>query len=241
MATSCGGRTWRPASRSPLPSSPAAARRLRDHPPRRGRLPRAPSRGPPPGRRRAPRGALPGGALRPPPGDRRGGVAGRRLPAHRAPHREAAADPAHGAADQRDAVVSGEPMLRRDPVRVSGQGRAGRSLRGLRGGGDACRRAARPGSRGPRARHGRRARERRGREARRARPRAASAGGPGVLADGVDVRLAVSRLRRRYCWRVDAVEGRPGYRLQGWPFRFTRSRSSAAAGRTPSADRDPVT
>ena len=44
----------------------------------------------------------------------------------------------------------------------------------------------------------------------------------GILTDSVDVHLAVEKLRRRYGWRVDAIEGRPGYRLMAWPFRFGR-------------------
>jgi len=31
----------------------------------------------------------------------------------------------------------------------------------------------------------------------------------GILADPIDVHLAVGKLRRRYGWRVAAVEGRP--------------------------------
>ena len=45
-----------------------------------------------------------------------------------------------------------------------------------------------------------------------------------VLADSVDVHLAVEKLRRRHGWVVGAVEGLPGYRLEAWPHRFTRSR-----------------
>lgn len=45
----------------------------------------------------------------------------------------------------------------------------------------------------------------------------------GILADHVEVHLAVSKLRRRYGWRVDAVEGQTGYRLKAWPFRFARN------------------
>lgn len=44
----------------------------------------------------------------------------------------------------------------------------------------------------------------------------------GILADNVGVYLAVDKLRRRYGWKVDAVEGRTGYRLEAWPFRFHR-------------------
>jgi hypothetical protein len=44
----------------------------------------------------------------------------------------------------------------------------------------------------------------------------------GILADHVDVHLAVSKLRRRYGWQVTAAEGRPGYSLTAWPFRFKR-------------------
>ncbi len=44
----------------------------------------------------------------------------------------------------------------------------------------------------------------------------------GILADHIDVHLAVDKLRRRYGWAVEAVEGRPGYRLESWPFRFHR-------------------
>lgn len=43
----------------------------------------------------------------------------------------------------------------------------------------------------------------------------------GILADHVEVHAAVAILRRRYAWEVDAVEGRPGYRLEDWPFRVT--------------------
>ena len=43
-----------------------------------------------------------------------------------------------------------------------------------------------------------------------------------ILSDSVDVHLAVEKLRRRYGWRVAAIEGRSGYRLAAWPFRFTR-------------------
>ena len=46
----------------------------------------------------------------------------------------------------------------------------------------------------------------------------------GILADSVDVHLAVAKLRRRYGWRVVAIEGRAGYRLVEWPYRFTRAR-----------------
>jgi len=46
----------------------------------------------------------------------------------------------------------------------------------------------------------------------------------GILADSVDVHLAVEKLRRRYGWQVAALEGRPGYRLAAWPFRFRRRR-----------------
>lgn len=44
----------------------------------------------------------------------------------------------------------------------------------------------------------------------------------GILADHLDAHQAVGKLRRRYGWRVDAIEGRPGYRLRAWPFRFSR-------------------
>ena len=44
----------------------------------------------------------------------------------------------------------------------------------------------------------------------------------GVLADHVDVHKQVEKLRRRYGWSVDAIEGRAGYRLFRWPFRFSR-------------------
>ena len=47
----------------------------------------------------------------------------------------------------------------------------------------------------------------------------------GILAGSVDVHLAVEKLRRRYGWKVAAVEGRPGYRLAAWPYRFRRSQS----------------
>ncbi len=46
----------------------------------------------------------------------------------------------------------------------------------------------------------------------------------GILADHLDVHNAVDKLRRRYGWRVDALEGLPGYTLRSWPFRFTRRR-----------------
>ena len=46
----------------------------------------------------------------------------------------------------------------------------------------------------------------------------------GILADSVDVHLAVEKLRRRHGWVVWAVEGLPGYRLEAWPHRFTRAR-----------------
>ena len=46
----------------------------------------------------------------------------------------------------------------------------------------------------------------------------------GILAGSVDVHLAVEKLRRRHRWVVGAVEGLPGYRLEAWPHRFTRSR-----------------
>ncbi len=46
----------------------------------------------------------------------------------------------------------------------------------------------------------------------------------GILADHIDVHLAVEKLRRRHGWRVVAVEGRPGYRLKAWPFSFPRRR-----------------
>ena len=46
----------------------------------------------------------------------------------------------------------------------------------------------------------------------------------GILTTNVDVHQAVEKLRRRYSWRVDATAGEPGYRLQEWPFRFTRRR-----------------
>ena len=46
----------------------------------------------------------------------------------------------------------------------------------------------------------------------------------GILADSVDVHLAVEKLRRRHGWVVGAVEGLPGYRLEAWPHRFTRRR-----------------
>jgi putative addiction module component (TIGR02574 family) len=45
----------------------------------------------------------------------------------------------------------------------------------------------------------------------------------GILADSVDVHRAVEKLRR-HGWVVGAVEGRPGYRLEAWPNRFTRRR-----------------
>lgn len=49
----------------------------------------------------------------------------------------------------------------------------------------------------------------------------------GILADHVDVHVAVEKLRRRYGWSVGAVEGRAGYRLEAWPFRFSRGRRRA--------------
>jgi len=45
-----------------------------------------------------------------------------------------------------------------------------------------------------------------------------------ILADHADIHLAVEKLRRRYSWRVETEEGRPGYRLDEWPFRFRRRR-----------------
>lgn len=51
----------------------------------------------------------------------------------------------------------------------------------------------------------------------------------GILADSVDVHLAVEKLRRRYGWQVAASEGRPGYELTAWPFRFTRNRGRRCA------------
>jgi hypothetical protein len=52
----------------------------------------------------------------------------------------------------------------------------------------------------------------------------------GILADSVDVHLAVEKLRRRHGWVVGAVEGLPGYRLETWPHRFTRSRRKPGPG-----------
>ena len=52
----------------------------------------------------------------------------------------------------------------------------------------------------------------------------------GILAGSVDVHLAVEKLRRRYGWAVAAVEGLPGYRLESWPHRFTRSRRRPGPG-----------
>ena len=46
----------------------------------------------------------------------------------------------------------------------------------------------------------------------------------GILADHIEVHLAVDKLRRRHTWRVTAVEGQPGYCLSAWPFRFSRGR-----------------
>ena len=46
----------------------------------------------------------------------------------------------------------------------------------------------------------------------------------GILADHIDVHMAVDKLRRRYAWRIGAIEGRAGYRLEEWPFSFTRRR-----------------
>ncbi len=46
----------------------------------------------------------------------------------------------------------------------------------------------------------------------------------GIIADHIDVHLAVAKLRRRYGWSVDAVEGLAGYRLAAWPFRLKRHR-----------------
>ena len=51
----------------------------------------------------------------------------------------------------------------------------------------------------------------------------------GILADSVDVHLAVEKLRRRYGWRIAATEGRPGYQLRAWPFRFRRNRGQRCA------------
>lgn len=44
----------------------------------------------------------------------------------------------------------------------------------------------------------------------------------GILADHVDVHLAIAKLRRRYGWLVDAIEGEAGYGLRRWPYRFRR-------------------
>lgn len=44
----------------------------------------------------------------------------------------------------------------------------------------------------------------------------------GILADSIDVHLAVKKHRRRYRWHVDALPGRPGYCLKEWPYRFRR-------------------
>lgn len=46
----------------------------------------------------------------------------------------------------------------------------------------------------------------------------------GIFPDHVYVHPAVEKLRRRYGWRVAAVETRPRYRLAAWPFRFRRTR-----------------
>gem|GEM_PF-1736552 len=44
----------------------------------------------------------------------------------------------------------------------------------------------------------------------------------GILADHIAVHVAVDKLRRRYAWQVIAIEGRTGYHLEEWPFRFAR-------------------
>jgi hypothetical protein len=53
----------------------------------------------------------------------------------------------------------------------------------------------------------------------------------GILADSVDVHLAVEKLRRRYGWQIAAREGRPGYELTAWSFRFRRNRGQRCAGK----------
>jgi hypothetical protein len=45
----------------------------------------------------------------------------------------------------------------------------------------------------------------------------------GMAPDEASKRI-VEKLRRRYGWQVAAVEGRPGYGLAAWPFRFRRTR-----------------
>jgi hypothetical protein len=57
----------------------------------------------------------------------------------------------------------------------------------------------------------------------------------GVLATNIDVNKAVEKLRRRYKWRVGAAAGEPGYRLEQWPWHFTRQRR-AARGKDGSED-----
>lgn len=44
----------------------------------------------------------------------------------------------------------------------------------------------------------------------------------GILTDNHSVHKAAEKLRRRYSWRIFAVEGEPGYRLDHWPYRFPR-------------------
>jgi len=44
----------------------------------------------------------------------------------------------------------------------------------------------------------------------------------GILADYIDVHLAVDKLRRRYGWRVSAEEGVPGCCLVAWPYLFRK-------------------
>lgn len=50
----------------------------------------------------------------------------------------------------------------------------------------------------------------------------------GIEADHVDIFQAVQKLRRRHRMRIDAEERQPGYRLESWPYRFTRRRGPAA-------------
>jgi hypothetical protein len=57
----------------------------------------------------------------------------------------------------------------------------------------------------------------------------------GILATNIDVNKAVEKLRRRYRWCVDAAAGEPGYRLEQWPWHFTRQRR-AARGKDGSED-----
>jgi hypothetical protein len=48
----------------------------------------------------------------------------------------------------------------------------------------------------------------------------------GIEVDHVDVHQAIQKLRRRYDMQIDAEERLPGYRLEAWPYKFTRANPS---------------